>query len=89
MEWDSGNSAKSETKHGFSIADVESMLDGIVLFAGRILEPEHEEARYLLLGMTSDGRRAGLVFARRRDSLRPISCRAMRKKEREAYDAAT
>ena len=88
MEWDAGNRTKSETKHGFYTADVESILTGAVLFAGRIVEPEHEEARYLLLGLTSDGRHAALVFARRGDKLRPISCRAMRKKEKEAYHAA-
>lgn len=88
MDWDAGNSAKSETKHGFSTADVESIFDGTVLFVGRIVEPEHEESRYLLLGVTPDGRRAALIFARRGDKLRPISCRAMRKKEKEAYDAA-
>jgi len=89
LEWDAGNSTKSQTKHGFSTADVESLLDAPVLFAGRIVEPAHEEARYLLLGVTVDGRRAALVFARRGENLRPISCRAMRKREKEAYDAAT
>jgi uncharacterized DUF497 family protein len=89
MEWDVGNSTKSRTKHGFGTADVESLLDAPVLFAGRIVEPAHEEPRYLLLGMTAGGRRAALVFARRGDKLRPISCRAMRKREKEAYDAAT
>ncbi|TMA25384.1 MAG: BrnT family toxin [Deltaproteobacteria bacterium] len=58
------------------------------LFAGRIVEPEHDEARYLLLGITPTGRRAALIFTRRGDKLRPISCRAMRKGEKEAYDAA-
>ena len=89
MEWDAGNSTKSSTKHGFSTADVETLLDVPVLFAGRIVEPPHEEARYLLLGVTAGGRHAALIFARRADKLRPISCRAMRKKERQAYDAAT
>jgi len=89
MEWDAGNSTKSQTKHGFSTVDVESLLDAPVLFAGRVVEPAYEEARYLLLGVTAGGRRAALVFARRGDRLRPISCRAMRKKEKEAYDAAT
>ena len=89
MEWDAGNSTKSQAKHGFYTADVESIFDAPVLFAGRIVEPVHEEARYLLLGVTSDGRRAALIFARRGEKLRPISCRAMRKKEKEAYDAAT
>jgi len=89
MEWDAGNSTKIQAKHGFSTADVESLLDAPVLFAGRIVEPAHEEARYLLLGATAGGRRAALIFARRGEKLRPISCRAMRKKEKEAYDAAT
>lgn len=89
VEWDAGNSTKSQTKHGFSTADVESILEAPVLFAGRIVEPEHEEARYLLLGVAAGGRRAALIFARRGERLRPISCRAMRKKEKEAYDAAT
>jgi uncharacterized DUF497 family protein len=77
MQWDAGNSTKSEAKHGFHAADVESLLGGAMLFAGRIVEPQHEEARYLLLGATSDGRRAALIFARRGEKLRPISCRAM------------
>jgi uncharacterized DUF497 family protein len=88
-EWDAGNSSKSQAKHGFSIADVDSLLDTPVLFAGRIVEPAHEEPRYLLLGVTADGRSAALNFARRGENLRPISCRAMRKKEKEAYDAGT
>ena len=88
-EWDAGNSSKSQAKHGFSIGDVDSLLDGPVLFAGRIVEPAHEEPRYLLLGVTADGRSATLVFARRGEKLRPISCRPMRKKEKEAYDAET
>jgi uncharacterized DUF497 family protein len=88
-EWDTGNSSKSEAKHGFSIADVDSLLDAPVLLAGRIVEPAHEEPRYLLLGVTKDGRGAALVFAQRGEKLRPISCRAMRKKEKEAYDAGT
>jgi len=41
MEWDAGNSTKSQTKHGFSTGDVESILDTPVLFAGRIVEPSH------------------------------------------------
>jgi uncharacterized DUF497 family protein len=89
MEWDTGNSTKSQTKHGFSTADVESVFDAPLLLAGRIVEPAHEEMRYLLLGVTSDGRRAALIFAVRGDRLRPISCRAMRENEKEAYDAAT
>ena len=68
MEWDAGNSTKSQTKHGFHTADVESILDAAVVFAGRIVEPAHDEARYLLLGVISGGRHAALVFTRRGDT---------------------
>lgn len=44
MEWDAGNSTKSQTKHGFRTAEVESILDAAVVFAGRIVEPAHDEA---------------------------------------------
>lgn len=89
LQWDAGNSTKSEVKHGFSSADVESLFLGNFAFAGRIIEPTHEETRHLLFGVTADGRHAALVFTRRGEFLRPISCRSMRKKEKEAFDAAT
>lgn len=88
LEWDAGNVTKSETKHRFTTDDVESLLDSPILFAGRIVEPAHAEARYLLLRVTARGRRAALIFAERGDTLRPISCRAMRRKEKETDDAA-
>jgi uncharacterized protein len=89
FEWDRGNRTKSEVKHGFSVADVESIFVSPVLFAGRIAEPASSEKRYLLLGVTADGRYAAVVFTRRGEKLRPISCRAMRRNEKETYDAAT
>jgi hypothetical protein len=42
-------------------------------------------------GMTGEdaaGRRLALIFTRRGDRLRPISCRAMRPKERALYEEA-
>ena len=80
---------KSEVKHGFSAADVESLFRGKLAFAGRIIDPAHDEPRHLMFGVTADGRHAVLVFTRRGEFLRPISCRSMRNKEKEAFDAAT
>jgi hypothetical protein len=89
LQWDAGNDAKSSDKHGFSVMGVESMFRQAVFLAGRIVRRAHDEPRWLLLGVTMDGRRAALIFTRRGDQLRPISCRAMRTNEKEAYDAAT
>ena len=89
MEWDAANSTKSQAKHWFYTADVESIFDAPVLFGGRIVEPAHEEPRYLLLGVAADGRHAALIFARRGDKLRPIGCAARCGRRRRRYDAAT
>jgi uncharacterized DUF497 family protein len=88
FQWDAGNSTKSEVKHGHSAQEIESMIDGITLLAGRITEPDRDEPRWLLLGTSAAGAPLALVFARRGNSLRPISCRAMRKSERRLYGKA-
>jgi hypothetical protein len=89
LEWDAGNSTKSQTKHAFRTADVESILDAAVVFAGRIVEPAHGEARYLLLGVTSGRapRRARLHPTRRQAATDQLPSDA--KEGEEVYDAAT
>jgi uncharacterized DUF497 family protein len=47
------------------------------------------DATVLFAGATADGRGAAPVLARGGEKLHPISCRATRKKEKEAYDAGT
>jgi hypothetical protein len=46
-----------------------------VFLAGLIAEPAHDEPRWLLLGETNVRRRLALIFTRRGNQLRPISCR--------------
>jgi uncharacterized DUF497 family protein len=58
-----------------------------VLFAGKIVEPAHNELRWLLLGHTPTGRLLALIYSSRRSSS-PISCRVMRRKEREVHEEA-
>jgi len=72
FEWDSGN--RSKTARSSS--------------RGRIVDPVHDEPRWLLLGETNAGRRLALIFTRRGSKLRPISCRPMRRNERKVYDEA-
>jgi uncharacterized DUF497 family protein len=73
LDWDAGNRAKNR-KHGVEPSEVES--------------PAHDEPRWLLLGETVTGRRLALIFTRRGDRLRPISCRAMRRNGRRLHDDA-
>ncbi len=87
FDWDADNRTKNR-KHGVEAEDVEALLGQPVLLAGRIVQPEHEEPRWFLLGRDAKGRRLALVFTRRRGRLRPISCRPMRQTEREVYEKA-
>ena len=67
--------------------EIESMLAREkYVFAGRIAAPPHDEWRGLILGENLNGRPLALVFTRRGEKLRPISCRSMRALERRFYE---
>ena len=87
FDWDAGNRTKN-AKHGVREEEVESIfLQEKFLFAGRIIDPPHVEWRGLILGRGERGRNLALIFTRRLERLRPISCRAMRPDERRLYEA--
>lgn len=71
---DAGNRAKNR-KHGVESSEVESLFHRTAFLAGRIVEPLHDEPRWLLLGETDAGRRLALIFTRRGDSGRSAAAR--------------
>ena len=86
FDWDNGNREKN-AKHEVTEEEIESILaQEKYIFAGRIIEPFHEEWRGLILGESLEGRVLALIFTRRGDKLRPISCRSMRTIERGLYE---
>jgi uncharacterized DUF497 family protein len=87
FQWDAGNQTKSEKKHGITTDEAESIYLQPIVFGGLIVEPAHNEARWIMFGVTETGRHMTIVFTRRGNELRPISCRAMRVKEAAAYEA--
>lgn len=88
FDWDAGNETKN-AKHGVQSEDIESIFyREKFIFAGRIIEPAHAEWRGLILGQSDGGRLLALIFTRRGDKLRPISCRPMRIGERRLYAAS-
>ena len=88
FEWDAGNRAKNR-KHAVEAEDIEAMFRSPIVFAGRIIAPEHAEPRWLVLGQAGHGRRLALVLTRRGNRVRAISCRPMRRGERKVYEEAT
>ena len=76
-------------KHRVQGEEVESIFySQKFIFAGRIVDPPHDEWRGLVLGRSDAGRPLALIFTRRGDKLRPISCRPMRIGERRLYETS-
>ena len=89
FQWDAGNSTKNALKHGNSIDEIESVFDGVVALVGKIVEPWRGEDRWLVLGVAFTGKLVSIVFTRRENQIRPISCRGMRPKEKVIYGEQT
>jgi uncharacterized DUF497 family protein len=87
FEWDAGNRAKC-TRHGVSIAEIESVFDGTVAIHP---DPAHStrETRYLSIGRTARGRYVFTAFTLRHRAgatwLRIISARYMHAREIRHY----
>ena len=66
FDWDVGNLTKNR-KHGVEPRHVHALIGGDFYFAGRIVEPVHNEPRWLALGEDATGRVvvAGIHEARR------------------------
>ncbi len=89
FDWDEGNIRKN-LKHGYSFEQIESILwQTQFVFAGKIVEPTHDEWRGLILGLTETGKPTALIFTRRGEKFRPISCRPMRNNEWRFYEKTT
>jgi uncharacterized DUF497 family protein len=87
FEWDSGNRAKSEAKHGVSQPEVEEAFQlGQALPIGVQVRPIVAEERLAIVGPTFAGRMLIVVFTLRNGWIRPISARPAHKKEREQYE---
>lgn len=86
FDWDDGNRGKN-AKHAVTDEEIESILSREkYVFVGKIVEPPHDEWRGLILGENPNGRPLALVFTRRGEKIRPISCRPMRTREWRFYE---
>jgi uncharacterized DUF497 family protein len=87
FEWDTGNLAKSASKHGVAIDEVESLFElKLAVPLGRQVSPPVAEERLCIVGPTAKGRMISVVFTLREGRVRPISSRPASKKERNLYE---
>jgi uncharacterized DUF497 family protein len=89
FDWDEGNARKNE-KHGVSQAEVEQVFFNAPLLLREDVKHSQREPRLLALGQTDLGRWLQVTFTERGKGtlIRPISARAMSRKERPIYEQA-
>ena len=90
FEWDSGNSRKSELKHGVSQTEIEEIFFNEPLLFSDNEKHSHQERRLLALGRTNHQRTLAVIFTLRQDGrlIRVISARDQHRKERYVYEQA-
>ena len=85
FEWDEGNSAKNEVKHGVTDRLSEEIFFNKPLVVARSSKGG-KEIRYVALGKTYGSRLLTVVFTARANRLRVISARPMSRNERKVYE---
>ena len=84
FEWDEGNSAKNEAKHGVTDRESEEIFFNKPLVVTR--SSKGKEIRYVALGKTYGSRLLTVVFTVRTNKIRVISGRPMSRNERNVYE---
>ena len=89
FDWDDGN-ARNNEKHGVSKSEVEQVFLNNPLLLADDLKHSQRERRFHALGRTDQDRWLHVTFTEREDRtlIRPISARAMSRKERAVYEQA-
>ena len=85
FEWDEGNSAKSEAKHGVTDRESEEIFFNTPLVVARSSKGG-KEIRYVALWKTYGSRLLTVVFTVRANRIRVISARPMSRNERKEYE---
>lgn len=85
FEWDEGNDTKNWEKHSVKKTEAEQIFFNMPLVVSDT--KSSNEARFLALGKTSEGRLLTIIFTiRKKKFIRVISARDMSRKERKAYE---
>ena len=89
FDWDEGNARKNE-KHGVSKSEVEQVFLNKPLLLADDRKHSQRERRFHALGRSDEDRWLHVTFTEREGGtlIRPISARAMSRKERSVHEQA-
>ena len=88
FEWDPSKAARNLRKHKISFAEAASVFGDAL--AATVPDPDHSEGehRYIIIGMSSQGRLLMVAYSERGERIRIISARELTRNERRTYEEA-
>ena len=86
FEWDGAKAARNLRLHGVSFDEAKTTFYDTLALMHADEEPSNEEARFMLVGMSSERRLLMTVFAGRGEKIRIISSRRATRREVKGYE---
>lgn len=86
FDWDKNKAASNLSKHGVSFDEAKTVFDDSLYID--FYDPDHsdEEERYLIIGVSNQGRLLITFYTERGESIRLISSRVATRAEQEVYE---
>ncbi|MEK6335137.1 MAG: BrnT family toxin [Acidobacteriota bacterium] len=86
VEWDKAKAAANLAKHGVPFEEGRTIFDDPLYVD--FYDPDHsqDEHRYIIIGVSSQGRLLIVSYTQRNDTIRLINAREVTRSEREAYE---
>lgn len=86
FEWDEEKAEANVAKHGVSFEEAKTIFDDPLYVD--FYDPDHsqDEHRYIMIGLSNQGRLLIASYAGRNDTIRMITARPITRSEREAYE---
>jgi uncharacterized protein len=88
FQWDEGKAAINWSKHGVSFYEAETVFDDSLYIDFYGTDNSKDEDRYLIVGMSTEGRLLIVSYTKRGSSVRIISAREVTKSERRIYESS-
>jgi uncharacterized protein len=86
FEWDAEKARENEQKHGVTFLEASEVFGDD--HSSSVSDPDHSvgEERYLIFGISNQGKHLVVSYTERGDRIRLISARQMTSPERRAYE---
>jgi len=86
FEWDPEKARENEQKHGVTFLEASEVFDDD--HSSSVRDPDHsvDEERYLIFGISKQGKQLVVSYTERGERIRLISARQMTTPERKAYE---